>query len=349
MKGTGRAKGLKQRKRNKNLSIKERFAALLIGSLAVLLFFAGLLVYNKLNGGGQRPTVTEKPPAVESPLPLPPPAAPAPVAKAPPLPPVVSPPPPARAKPLSPPEKASAGIVAAAPPERPVPPRPERKGVLVCVIDDAGNNLRELPPFLRFPGALTIAVLPGLPHSAEAASMVRKAGKELFLHQPMEALGGADPGPGAIYMGMSAAEVRAILEKNVRETGPIAGINNHQGSLVTQDEEIMRVVLDFCRENGLIFLDSRTTADTAVPKIAQDAGIRIAERNIFVDNEQDRLSMERALQQGIVVAREKRSAVMIGHTWSPELAAMLADSYAALGAEGYEFLTVSQMIEGSGR
>ncbi|MDR2181297.1 MAG: divergent polysaccharide deacetylase family protein, partial [Treponema sp.] len=44
----------------------------------------------------------------------------------------------------------------AAPPVMPS----ERKGVLVFVIDDAGNNLRELEPFLAFPGPLTIAVLP---------------------------------------------------------------------------------------------------------------------------------------------------------------------------------------------
>ncbi|MDR1143679.1 MAG: divergent polysaccharide deacetylase family protein, partial [Spirochaetaceae bacterium] len=79
----------------------------------------------------------------------------------------------------------------------PVQP-PNRKGILALVIDDAGNNLRELDPFLAFPGPLTIAVLPGLPNSAEAARRIRNtAGKELFLHQPMEPLNGQDPGPGA--------------------------------------------------------------------------------------------------------------------------------------------------------
>ncbi|MDR2143039.1 MAG: divergent polysaccharide deacetylase family protein, partial [Treponema sp.] len=32
---------------------------------------------------------------------------------------------------------------------------PERRGILVFVIDDAGNNLKELEPFLAFPGPLT--------------------------------------------------------------------------------------------------------------------------------------------------------------------------------------------------
>jgi len=58
----------------------------------------------------------------------------------------------------------------------------ENRGTLVFVIDDAGNNLQELEPFLRIPFPLTIAVLPGLPHSAEAAKRIRAAGKEVILH-----------------------------------------------------------------------------------------------------------------------------------------------------------------------
>ena len=248
-------------------------------------------------------------------------------------------------RPVQPPARQTAGP-AAQPPTRPLPPSPGRKGGIVYVIDDAGNNLRELEPFLRFPGALTVAVLPGLPHSAQAARLVREAGKEVFLHQPMEAVGGAYPGPGAIYAGMSAEEARSVLEKNVREIGPIAGMNNHQGSLVTQDEEIMRVVLEFCRENGLYFLDSRTIAETAAPKIAGEVGVNIAERNIFLDNEQDAGAIRGYLEQGLVIARAKNFAVMIGHTWSPELAGILTDSFAALSAEGYVFLSVSEMMEG---
>jgi polysaccharide deacetylase 2 family uncharacterized protein YibQ len=217
-------------------------------------------------------------------------------------------------------------------------------GTIVYVIDDAGNNLRELEPFLRFPGALTIAVLPGLPDSAEAARRAREAGKEVFLHQPMQAEGGADPGPGAIYAGMSADEVRAVLQKNADEIGPIAGINNHQGSLITKDEAIMRVVLEFCRDNGLYFLDSRTTAGTVAPKIARELGVDIAERNIFLDNDRSREAITGYLEQGLAVAREKSTATMIGHAWARELAGVLTGSYAGLSALGYTFSTVSDSM-----
>jgi len=217
-------------------------------------------------------------------------------------------------------------------------------GALVFVIDDAGNNLRDLEPFLNVPGPLTIAVLPGLPYSAEAARRIRAAGKEVILHQPMESIGGQNPGPSAIYSGMGAEEIRAVLSRNIAEVGPVAGINNHQGSKITMDREIMKTILDFCAENGLYFLDSRTTADTVVPHVAAQMGFKIAERNIFIDNEQNKDSMQRYIESGLTRAQRDGSAIMIGHTSSPELAPLLSQQFPLFFNQGYTINTVSDII-----
>jgi polysaccharide deacetylase 2 family uncharacterized protein YibQ len=232
---------------------------------------------------------------------------------------------------------------AAKPPEEKPSPKPTWN--IIYVIDDAGNNLHELEPFLKFPGPLTIAVLPGLPNSAQAARMVREAGKVLFLHQPMEAIGGADPGPGAIYKDMNTDEILAILEKNINEIGPVAGMNNHQGSLITQDEEIMKTILEFCRDNKLYFLDSRTTAKTVAPKVSHDLGLTITARNIFLDNERDTDSIINNIELGLNIAREKKTAIMIGHAWSPELANIISNKYPNLNTQGYNFLTISDIMQ----
>jgi len=221
----------------------------------------------------------------------------------------------------------------------------DKMGALVFVIDDAGNNLRELDPFLRIPGPLTIAVLPGLPYSAEAAKRIRAAGKEVILHQPMEAIGAQNPGPGAIYSGMNRQEIREILSRNIEEVGPVTGINNHQGSLITMDREIMRIILDFCLEHGIYFLDSRTTADTVVPDIARQTGIKIAERNIFIDNEQNESAMLRYIESGLIRAQREGSVIMIGHAWSPDLAPLLARQFPVYTGQGYTIKTVSDILK----
>jgi len=221
----------------------------------------------------------------------------------------------------------------------------ENRGTLAFVIDDAGNNLRELEPFLRIPFPLTIAVLPGLPHSAEAAKRIRAAGKEVILHQPMEAVGGQNPGPGAIYSGMSAQEIRNVLSRNIAEIGPVAGMNNHQGSKITMDKEAMEIILSFCMEKDIYFLDSRTTSETVVPSAAQSLGIKIGERDVFIDNEQDRASMLRYITGGLARAQTNGKAVMIGHTWSPDLAPLLAEQFPLLTNLGYTVKTASDIIK----
>jgi len=221
----------------------------------------------------------------------------------------------------------------------------ENKGTLVFIIDDAGNNLKELEPFLKIQFPFTIAVLPGLPHSAEAAKRIRESGKEVFLHQPMEAIGGQDPGPGAITLGMNADEIRAVLTRNVNEIGPIAGMNNHQGSKITMDKEAMKTILAFCKEKGICFVDSRTTADTVVPEVAKQMGIKIAERNIFIDNEQNKDAMFRYISTGLTKAQKSGSSVMIGHTWSPDLAPLLAEQFPLLTEQGYTLKTASDIIK----
>ncbi len=226
---------------------------------------------------------------------------------------------------------------------KPRPPSVEGTKI-AFVIDDAGNNLKELDDFLSIPGPLTIAVLPALPYSREAARRIRAAGKEVILHQPMEALGGENPGPGAIYTNMSEREIRAVLRRNIDEIGPIVGMNNHQGSKVSEDRRIINILLSFCREEGLFFLDSRTTPNTVAPRIAQEKGMHILERDIFLDNQPERAYILRSFEEGLKKADRKGAAVMIGHTWSLELANTLHELYPELIKAGWSLSTITQLM-----
>lgn len=291
----------------------------------------------------QAPVVPEKPAPVEN---TQPPAAPPPASK-----PVAVPASPTQAAQNRPAENRQVpnpGVPVAALPaggitERPAP----SKGDLVFVIDDVGYNLRDLEPFLKFSGPLTLAVLPGLSFSAEAARRIRAAGKEVFLHQPMEAVGGQDPGPGAIRTGMSREEIRALVNRNLDEIWPVAGINNHEGSRITQDEDAMETILALCRERGILFLDSRTTAETAAPKAARLLGMSIGERDVFVDNVQDRESMIGYINTGLARAGRNGSAIMIGHVWSRGLAPLLSEMYPGLREQGYTLVPASTVIGGT--
>ncbi len=230
------------------------------------------------------------------------------------------------------------------PPSPKKPEKPENAGTLIFVFDDAGHNLNQLEHFLQLPFACTIAVLPQLPYSLQAAESSRKAGKEVILHQPMQSVNPAiDPGPGAITPDLSAAEIRAITRKNIEELWPLAGMNNHEGSLMTADKDAMRAVLDVVQEKKIFFLDSRTTPKTVVPQVAKEKNMKIWQRAVFIDNKKTRTAMKSEIEKGLGIARKKGYAILIGHVGTTELAQLLQELYPLFVQEGFTLSTISKI------
>ncbi len=231
-----------------------------------------------------------------------------------------------------------------APRARRVNPQKRGEGSLIIVIDDAGYNLSQLKAFLELPFPLTIAVLPSLPLSTQAAALVVAAGKELIMHQPMEATNGQDPGPKALKLGMDAAEVERLVEENMATLPGIVGMNNHMGSAVTQDGGIMATVLELAKRKGIYYLDSLTTSGSTTREVARRINLRHWERDVFLDNVQDRTSILRAMDEGKKIASANGAAVMIGHVWSADLAKTLMEIYPGLVDSGYSLSSIARFM-----
>ena len=222
---------------------------------------------------------------------------------------------------------------------------PAKNGAqLIFVFDDGGQNLSHLKPFLNLPFPITVAVLPQITHSKETAAQVRASGNELILHQPMQSVNASvNPGPGAIKPDMEENQIKTILFNNINEIGPVAGLNNHEGSSITADAEKMATVLQFASQEGIYFLDSRTNVETKVPYVARELGYSYYERNIFLDNEKTKENALKELKKGLDLANKNGSVIMIGHIWSADfLPAFLQEAYPELKAQGYTFSTVSK-------
>jgi polysaccharide deacetylase 2 family uncharacterized protein YibQ len=70
----------------------------------------------------------------------------------------------------------------------------------------------------------------------------------------------------------------------------------------------------------------------------------MGEGNVCIDNDQNRPAMNRSIENGLELASQKGSALMIGHTWSPELAPLLVERYQNFIAQGYEVVTAAEFI-----
>lgn len=230
------------------------------------------------------------------------------------------------------------------------------KGYVVLILDDGGNSLEELQKYLSLDMPLTVSVLPHLQHSVESARRVRLAGKELMLHQPMQAVNeNIDPGKGAIRPSMDETALRAALAENISQIGPISGMNNHEGSLITADMSSMSYVLDECDNRKIYFVDSRTNKDSVVKDVAQIRGMKVYERNTgFIDDGINGKSSDSAKQKaneatmlarintGLKFAEKNGSVVMIGHVRSHNLDKILKENYQKWLDEGYAFTTISK-------
>lgn len=228
-----------------------------------------------------------------------------------------------------------------------IPPA-QNGATLVFVIDDAGMNAEYTKRYALLPFPLTIAVLPKLLHSKDCAYIVRSSGKELILHQPMQSLNhNLDPGPGKISVDMSFSQISSIINENLAEIGPgVKGLNNHEGSEVTEDVLRIGAVLDVCLENKIYFLDSRTTANTKAPQAALERDMTIFEKSgPYIDNIVSREAMLKEIYKSLEAANKNGSAIVIAHVdKSAEiLPKLLEQMYPYLLKAGYRFATPSTL------
>lgn len=227
-------------------------------------------------------------------------------------------------------------------------PKAKNGAKIVLILDDAGLSVENTKKYTDLPFPLTVAVLPKLSKTKECADLVRQSGKELILHQPMQSLNhNLNPGPGKISVEMSFQEIKDIVTENLHELGEgVKGINNHEGSEVTENVLKIGVVLDVCLENNIYFLDSRTTANSKAPQAALERDMMIFEKSgPYIDNVISRESMLKELYKTLDFANLNGKAIIIAHVDKSVkiLPDLLKEMYSELKEAGYTFVTPSML------
>ena len=215
---------------------------------------------------------------------------------------------------------------------------------LAIVIDDAGYNLSLLEPFLKFPAPLTVAVLPHLEYSSDAARRTLEAGKEVILHCPMEPIGDSDPGPGVIEDGLEAEEIRDLLDRAFTSVTEAGGMNNHMGSKVMQDPRVMDIIMEYLEEKGKFFLDSRTVSSSVAESAAEEHGVLHLSRSVFLDNDGSADAIRKQLIDGVELAKHQGYAILIGHVYNPAIITVLEEIYPTLEGQGVRVTFLSELL-----
>jgi polysaccharide deacetylase 2 family uncharacterized protein YibQ len=219
-------------------------------------------------------------------------------------------------------------------------------GKIAVVLDDWGYNSYHCKYLQNIDAPVTAAILPNLPFSKQVLACARAAGQEAILHLPLEPYANNDKYPRDYILTtkMSSKELTVLLKKILDEFPGISGVNNHMGSKATEDPRVMTIVMTEIKKRGLFFVDSVTSSRSVCPQVAQEIKIPFARRVVFLDNRNERVSIERSFAEGARIAREKGFALIIGHDRELTLK-ILAEQITKLKQQGYQFLSVKDLIK----
>ena len=215
--------------------------------------------------------------------------------------------------------------------------------VIAIVIDDMGLDQRRSGRVLALPGPLTVSYLTYADDLNAQAQRAIDAGHEVMAHIPMEPVGNADPGPGALMSGVSPADLREQLDKYLNGWTGYVGINNHMGSKLTSDRAAMDVVMMELKSRGLMWLDSRTDSGTVGETAAGAVGVPHLGRDVFLDNDDDEQAITAQLAKVESIARREGYAVAIGHPRDATVTA-LAKWMATLTDKGIALVPVTEAL-----
>jgi hypothetical protein len=206
---------------------------------------------------------------------------------------------------------------------------------LAIIIDDCGQWPDTERAFVALPFPLTLSVLPHVRFGSAIARDASAAGKGVMLHLPMQTISGRYPGPGTITTTMPDAAIRSELTSDLAELPQARGVNNHEGSLATQDARVMGDIADVLAHDGRFFIDSRTSSASVGESVARGRGVLSAGRSVFLDNVDDEAAIEARLREAVRDAIATGSAIAIGHPRPATLAAVrnLGPTFAADGVE----------------
>ncbi len=215
-----------------------------------------------------------------------------------------------------------------------------RESYIAIIIDDLGHHYSRGVRAARLPASLTYAILPYSTHAARLAKVLHASGKEIIVHLPMENIGRTPIGPGGLTQDLNRAEFDSTILKAISRVPHAIGINNHMGSALTQQRLPMEWLMEEIGSLDFYFVDSRTTPATIAATIAKRKQLLSTSRDIFLDNNISIYEIDKQFQKLVHIAKEKGTAVAIGHPY-PETLAYLEIAIPLLNALGVKIVPAS--------
>lgn len=196
------------------------------------------------------------------------------------------------------------------------------------------------------PPEVTLAVSPYGASPRDTARRVREAGHEVLLMVPMEPLDwpANDPGPHSLAVDRPAAENLDRLHFVMSRFQGYVGLVNHMGSRFSASAEALAPLMRDLAGRGVMVLDARAIASSAIPQAAAAAGVPVAVNSRYIDNSAAPEDIDRMLAELVAIAQGQGHAIGMGRPY-PVTLARLARWADGLEARGIDLAPVSALVE----
>lgn len=193
------------------------------------------------------------------------------------------------------------------------PPYFGSEPVIAIVIDDMGISHARTRDISSLQGPITSSFLTYGTKLEAQIDVARAAGHEIIAHVPMQPKSNLDIAPDVLTVQMSPSEIKQNFEHMLSKFSDIKGVNNHMGSLFTEQADKLAPVMEVLAQRGLYFLDSKTSSHSVGRQVASQYQVAYAHRHVFLDNVNEVEYVNRQLELTERIARRNGYAVAIGH------------------------------------
>lgn len=215
---------------------------------------------------------------------------------------------------------------------------------VVIVIDDMGINIKRTKDISSLKYPLTVSFLTYADNLKRQIANSKLSGQEIMAHLPMEPQVMQHFTPKMLTTSMSDKEVSQTLQEMLSLFPDIVAVNNHMGSKFTEDPHRMAIVMEELAKRNLIFLDSKTTSHSVGPSEAKRHGVKLAERNVFLDNKDNFDYIMGQLHQAEKIARSRGYVIAIGHPKAQTYEALKA-WLPTLEEKGLKLVPLSKIVK----
>jgi len=186
-----------------------------------------------------------------------------------------------------------------------------KKPKLAIIIDDVSfkHDVKAIKA-LKIP--LTMSFLPPNKRHPNSAKLAAKE-PYYMVHLPLEAMNFNAEESFTLHVKDSQQRIRGRIEAIKKMFPKVKFVNNHTGSKFTSNELAMNRLMFALRKEKIMFIDSRTTAETKVPRVMKNYGLPYIARDVFLDHVADVKEIKFQIKRAIGIAKTSGSAIAIGH------------------------------------